>query len=86
MDPLKFRKFKIGDLIQQTVLNPTSKQNVHRTGIIVSVNRESATIEWMNLESIDRLDDTGKIVLLNASLRRMVMSGHLKHFPGSDNS
>lgn len=76
----KIKKFSIGDLVVQELKNTsiTPNKTYRRNGIIVEIGRTTSVIEWTN--NIEK-NETRFLTLFNTTLRKMIMDGHLQHYP-----
>jgi hypothetical protein len=79
--PFEFRNINVGDLLIQQVPNPTKMDEfLRRRGIIVNVQNNISTIEWM-LDGGTLQTELTKTTILNSSLRRMILDGYIQHYP-----
>jgi hypothetical protein len=79
--PFEFRNINIGDLLIQQIPNPTKiDEFLRRRGIIVNVQNNISTIEW-TVDGSETISEISKTIILNASLRKMIMDGYILHYP-----
>lgn len=76
----KFKKISIGDLVVQEIQNSYNlPDKVHRrNGIIIEVGKTTSIIEWTNN---NKASEVRYLTIFNVTLRKMIMEGHLKHYP-----
>lgn len=79
--PFEFKNISVGDLLIQQIPNPLKMDEyLRRRGIIVNVNNNISTIEWM-LDGATLQGEMTKTTILNSSLRKMIMDGYIQHYP-----
>lgn len=80
MNDFEFKIFNIGDLIIQELTSPPDISIIKR-GIIVDISNNISTIEWTSNTSEIGNRKLRTTSVQNLSLRKMIMSGHMKHYP-----
>lgn len=79
--PFEFRNINVGDLLIQQIPNPIKMDEfLRRRGIIVNVQNNISTIEWM-LDGAVIQSEMKKTTILNSSLRKMIIDGYIQHYP-----
>ena len=79
--PFEVRNISVGDLLIQQIPNPLNiDQSVRRRGIIVNVQNNISTIEWI-IDGSEKVDLMTKTTIINTSLRKMIMDGYILHYP-----
>jgi hypothetical protein len=77
---LDFKNISVGDLLIQQVPNPLNIDTIiNRRGIIIDISNNISTIEWMP-DGESYLQQYKKTTIMNSSLRKMIMSGHIQHY------
>jgi hypothetical protein len=80
--PHKFKNISIGDLLIQQIPNPLKiDEFLRRRGIIINIQNNISTIDW-TIDGVESNIDLMKTtVILNSSLRKMIMDGYIQHYP-----
>lgn len=79
--PFEFRNISVGDLLIQQIPNPLKMDEfLRRRGIIVNVQNNISTIEWMT-DGGTVQNEMNKTTILNSSLRKMIIDGYIQHYP-----
>lgn len=80
MSDYKIKNISIGDLIVQEIRNTSISPSklYRRNGIIINVGKTVSTIEWTNN---NQPTENRYLTIFNVTLRKMIMEGHVKHYP-----
>lgn len=80
MSDYKIKNISIGDLIVQEIRNTSisPSKTYRRNGIIINVGKTVSTIEWTNNS---QPTENRYLTIFNITLRKMIMEGHVKHYP-----
>lgn len=74
---LDFKNISVGDLLIEELRSPPDIVVVKR-GIIVEISNNISTVEWtIGVHDKKYL----KLRIQNSSLRKMIMTGQMKHYP-----
>lgn len=80
MSDYKFKKLSVGDLIVQEIRNTSlvPSKIYRRNGILINIGKTVSTIEWTNNT---QPNENRYLTIFNTTLRKMIMQGHVKHYP-----
>lgn len=79
--PFEFRNINVGDLLIQQIINPIKTEELlRRRGIIVNIQNNISTIDWM-VDGVETSSLMKTTTILNSSLRKMIMDGYILHYP-----
>jgi len=77
-----FRNISVGDLLIQQIPNPVKiEQMIRRRGIIVNIQNNISTVEWVIDGADTPVDLMRSTTVLNSSLRKMILDGYIQHYP-----
>ena len=80
MNNFDFKVLNVGDLIIQELTSPPDIRILKR-GVIVDISNNISTIEWLSNVEDSVNSKLRRTSIQNISLRKMIMSGHMQHYP-----
>lgn len=82
---LKLATFSLGDMIVQIIPSPINSEGIIKTisrrGIISEIFKTSLRIKWIIDNTDGAPNDISEQLILNTSMRSMIMHGVYTHYP-----